>query len=311
MKYAIIAAIIAAVVVILLLLIENALANTDKNFIVVILVLLVITGGYFTIADLRKKNIEQGQQTEVQSNTLKNTVELNSKADSIIINLNKSLEKAILLRDNVNKFNTSLSKLEEDINTQVDILNKTLVQTKIFEQKVSEQLKIDKQRFSLEKAKLSIISQDVGFMESKKDTSQYSFYYWLRNTGKREAIEVKQRAVLIHMDKEEKIVYTWRTYELTNCDKIGGVDIKGACNFTSDLIIPKSKLFELYSNMLLVIKVTYQDENDKVDVTENFYFQWRGGTDTKELKFYQIRKEYKQLAIKYIRDNNIENILIE
>jgi hypothetical protein len=311
MKYAIIAVIIAAIVGLLIFFVDIGLAKLDRKFIFVMLVLLVLSGVYFTIADIRRTDNEKKQQTTVQGSTLKNTEDINLKADSIIMNLNKSLDKAIVLKDNINESNDILIILEKDMKKQIEVLNKTLVQTKIFEQKVSEQLRIEKQKFSLEKAKLSILSSDVSFIESKKDTSHYSYSYWLRNIGKREAIEIRQRSFLIYMDKAERIINTWATRDLTNCDKIAGFEIKGACNFTSDLMISEPKLFELYSNMLLIIRVTYQDENDKQEIADNFFFQWRGDKETKDLAFYQIRDEYRRLAIKYIKDNNIEDILIE
>ncbi|BAO75861.1 hypothetical protein [Winogradskyella sp. PG-2] len=101
----------------------------------------------------------------------------------------------------VDKYNKTLDTVESDVKKQIKALNKTLKQTKIFEEKVQMQLEIDKKRFESEKPNVSISVEYSKY----NDPDYYRLLYDLRNEGKRMATDFEISGIVI-FGNNEKII---------------------------------------------------------------------------------------------------------
>lgn len=156
MKYVIISLVIAAIIAITAYLLDFTNNKTDKIFLIIIVSLLILCGLFFSIKGEIFKDNESKIQSESLANTKQNTEDLKEKSELIISNINENLEKLTVINDSVSNLNSALTSVEKDLANQLEVFNKTLNQTKLFEQKVSEQLKLEKKRFELEKPDIKL-----------------------------------------------------------------------------------------------------------------------------------------------------------
>jgi uncharacterized membrane protein len=308
MKYAIISTVISTIVAILVFLIDFGFSKNDKYYVALILILLMISGVYFSIKDINLKDGEAKSQGVIFDTTLSNTETIKLKADSIITNLNESLDNVIKINDSVVGFNESLKKVQIDVSNQIQILENTLKQTKIFEEKVSEQLKIDKERFKTEASRIDIFPNDIQFIEAEKDTSLLALKVVLRNVGIRTAIKFKFNWFLIVTNDNNDVIYHFFC-DVTDVSTLRGKELENIVS-NSQAIIAKDIIIGTNNKAIVMFKVSYIDESDNIERKENFIFRYDNRISD-QLKFYLAEKKTEEIIINYIIVNNINNILID
>lgn len=301
MKYVIISLIIAAVITITAYILDFTNDKTDKLFLIIIVSLLILSGLFFTIRGEIFKENESKLQAKSLSQTKKNTEDLKGKSELIISNINENLEKLIVINDSVSKLNSSLANVENDLSEQLKIFNNTLDQTKIFEQKVSEQLKLEKKRLEMERPELEVVAS----LEKKQD-NQYIILFDFRNLGKRIAKNFNSIAIIgISKDKKNITEHFKMESSLEGFDiasrHSGGVSIKLRSNQIIDTTGIENDL-----RLVILLKYEYKDEFlNKVFEIENYYF-WYGFNQSGLLLASANNKEFTELLDNYIENNKLE-----
>ncbi|WP_157805269.1 hypothetical protein [Confluentibacter citreus] len=297
MKYVIIASIITAVLAITAYILDFANNKTDKVFLIIVGSLLILSGLFFSIRGEVVKDKDSKEQAESLSKTKENT-------ELIIQNINGNLERLSVINDSVTKLSTALSGVENDLTEQLKIFKKTLKQTEIFEQKVSEQLKLEKQRFELEKPEVEVVAT----LEKKPSLpgNQYGILFGYRNLGKRTAKDFNANAVIgISKDKKNITEHIKMESSLENFDITpaisGGVEIKLRSGNSIDLNGIEDDL-----RLIVLLKYTYRDEFLNKSFEKENYFFWYGFDKTGLVLVSANNDDFTKRLDKYIADNNLE-----
>lgn len=299
MKYSIIAAVIAVTITVLLLFFNNGLTKQDKFILIVLIILLSLTGGYFTIKALKKEDVENLKQGVTLDNTLNNTETLKLKADSIITNINESLDNVIRINDTVVGFNKSLKKVQKDVAIQIKMIENTLVQTKKFEEKLAEQLKIEKLRFQSESANIIIPAKNVMFLPSQKDSNLVALHSKTYNRGKRNARNVNSTYLLLLLnDKKEVFKHEF----MSSFNEF--ITPGDAATLESRPMFSKKDFGNKINSVIIAIQVKYNDESNDILIQTDFIFRWNNLVSD-ELIFSNAEKQDKKIALDYIRVNNL------
>lgn len=304
MKYVIISLVIAAIIAITAYVLDFTNNKTDKVFLIIIVSLLILCGLFFSIRGEIFKEQDSKAQAESLSNTKKNTEDLKEKSELIITNINENLERLVVINDSVSNLNGALTKVENDLTNQLEIFNKTLNQTKLFEQKVSEQLKLEKKRFELEKPDVEVVAS----LEKANgvDGNQYRILFEHRNLGKRVASDFNSNAIIgISKDKQNLTAHFKMVGSLEKTDitpmQTGGV----AIYIRSSQIIDFTDL-ENDLRLIILLKYSYKDEYlDKVFEKQNYFFSY--GFENGGLTLISANnKDLTDKLDNYIKENNLK-----
>jgi hypothetical protein len=304
MKYVIIALVLTALLAITAYILDFTNDKTDKIFLIIVGSLLIISGLFFSIKGEVFKDTESKAQAESLTNTKKNTEELKEKSELIIANINENLEKLIVINDSVSVLNEALSGVEKDLSKQLEVFNKTLDQTKIFEQKVNEQLALEKKRFELEKPEVEVVAS----LENKSDINgkKYGIRFEFRNLGKRVAKDFNTDAIVgIAKDKRNltehlKMEGSTESLDITPMQS-GGVSI----NVRSGKLIDAEGIEEDL-RLVILLKYSYKDEFLNQTFEKELYFFWYG-FDKSGLKLLSANnKEFTDRLDTYIENNNLK-----
>tara|TARA_R110000868_G_scaffold144477_2_gene363706 strand:- start:40 stop:936 length:897 start_codon:yes stop_codon:yes gene_type:complete len=292
MKYIIISLVIAAIIAITAYILDFTNDKTDKIFLIIIVSLLILCGLFFSIKGEVFKENESKVQSESLANTKQNTEDLKEKSELIITNINENLERLTVINDSVSNLNNSLTSVEKDLANQLEVFNKTLKQTKVFEQKVSEQLKLEKKRFELERPEVEVVAS----LEKKQgaEGNQYGVLFEFRNLGKRVAKNFNNNAIVgIAKDKRNitehfKMEGSFENFDITPMQP-NGVTIKVRSSQSINFASPDNDL-----RLVVVLKYSYEDEFlGKVFEKENYYF-WYGFNRTGMLLVSDNNEEFTE-----------------
>ncbi|GAA3633727.1 hypothetical protein [Flavivirga jejuensis] len=300
MKYIIITLVIAAILAILSYILDLTNDKYDKYFLVLVGGILILSGLYFSIKSEALKEKEEIKKVEKIDITLDNTKNIKTKADSIIYNLNESLEKTLTLSNSISKQNKTLSNVEHDIKTQIKTLNNTLKQTELFEKKVKEQLEIEKKRFESEKPNVNItISYSI-----YNNPNHYRLLYDCRNDGKRAAKNLKVSGIIVFGRNKKTIGHMI----LKNSEH---ENLEVPINKNRRLILYSQEKFSIkeidtiFSEALIKIRFSYYDSYSNNKIVEEKTFAWFGKKES-GLKFHFANKEWSETINDYIIKNNLD-----
>ncbi len=304
MKYIIIGLVIAAILALTAYILDFTNDKTDKIFLTVVCVLLVISGLFFSIKGEVIKDKEAKEQAESLTKTKNNTEELKEKSDLIISNVNENLEKLIVINDSVSGLNKALSGVENDLSKQLESFNNTLEQTKIFEQKVSEQLELEKQRMELEKPEVEVVAT----LENKSDISgkKYGVRFEFRNLGKRVAKDFNTDAIIgIARDKKNitehlKMVGTMESIDIMPM-QVGGVTINVRSSSPINVTGVADDL-----RLVVLLKYSYRDEFQNKTYDKELYFFWYGINKSGLKLLSANNEEFTERLDTYIENNNLK-----
>ncbi|WP_034041945.1 hypothetical protein [Wocania ichthyoenteri] len=286
MKYFIITLVIGAILTLLAFFFDFTNNKNDKYFLIFISIILVLSGLFYSIKYEVSKDKDETDKVAKIDTTLVNTEKLKTKADSIITNLNESLKKSESIINNINEQNRTL--------------NRTLTQTKEFDKKVKEQLKIDKKRFESEKPTVDVSVKFAVY----GDSDFYRINYNFSNSGKREAIDLKLSGVIIL--GKGKIINNHLILEQTSNGQLNV-----STNSSRRLQIYSSEKFtstdinEKYEAAILKIKYNYYDNFTKGIIQDTATFAWFGKKES-GLVFHYANEEWAETINKFIEGNNIE-----
>lgn len=180
----------------------------------------------------------------------------------------------ILINGSVSGLNEALNNVEKDLSKQLETFNKTITQTKIFEQKVNEQLILEKKRFELERPEVTV----VALLENKDDVNgkKYGVHFQFFNIGKRTAKNFNYNAI-IGIIKNKR--------DLVGHQKMGGndksLDIIPQQNKTFRINIRNSKPIDAEGieedlRLIILLKYSYKDEYLNQTFKGENYFVWYG-----------------------------------
>ena len=307
MRYDIISIIIAAVVAILLLVFNASLSKEDKYFMSIIIVILILTGLYFSIKDTNIKNKDSETQGIKLDTTLTNTRVLREKTDSIIADLNQNLDRAVKINEDLKGFNNQLRSIEKDVGEQIDLLSNTLNQTKIFEEKVSEQLRLEKKKFELDKP---IIKAWVnGFVSNSKDEKKLGIKYSFVNLGNRTASENKNNHIVLFYNSNKGIYYRIKSIG-EGSKMIDLVPKGGKTSFTINTEIDEYLLGAEVEILILVLTIEYLDIATENIYKETFTFYCNNLIDG-DRTFNYANPAFIEMSKKYLRDNGFKDFYKE
>ncbi|WP_028887575.1 hypothetical protein [Tenacibaculum ovolyticum] len=300
MKYVIITLVITAILVILGYILDLTNNKSDKYFILFIGSVLILSGLFFSIRSEVVKSEEEAGKIVKIDDTLENTEKIKLKADSLIANLNESLEKTLTLSKNINKQNEILSNVEKDMEVQNIALKNTLKQTKLFEEKVKEQLKIEKKRFDSEKPNVDVsLSYSV-----YNNIKHYRLLYDFRNQGKREAKNLKISSIILFV--ENRMVNKHIILENS-----GHENLEVPASKKRRLLVYSQEKFSfneidaMFSEALVKIKYSYRDDYSNKKIIEEKTFAWLGKKES-GLVFHYANKEWSTTIDDYIKVNNLD-----
>lgn len=296
MKYVIIASVITSILAFTAYILDFTNNKTDKFFLIIVGSILILSGLFFSIRGEVFKENESKAQIESLSKTKKNT-------EKIIENINENIERLSIINDSVTKLSSALSGVESDLTKQLKIFKNTLNHTKIFEQKVSEQLKLEKKRFKLERPKVEVVAK----LEKNLDMqgNQYGILFEFKNIGKRVAKDFNSHAI-IGISEDNK--------NITKHIKMGTIqekfDISSANSGGVQYAIRSEKsidITEIEENLRLVIllKYTYKDEFLTELYEEEKHFFWYGFNRNGLILSSGKNSSSIERLNKYIKDNNL------
>lgn len=176
---------------------------------------------------------------------------LNTKTDSILIDLEKNLVSVEKTSQNIFKIDSVLKNVNDSIANQVELLNKAVKKSK-------ELVKLEELQFKQDEAKLIFYNKNILFKKNEKDSSYYELELNCQNKGKRKAVEVSIKFKLLFFDKIHS------KYEITDTERFirYNLDIE----VTSAHISKTEKLHKAeknrynYNSIILIIKCDYLDE---------------------------------------------------
>lgn len=304
MRYDIVSIIIAAVIAILLLVFNASLSKDDKYFMSAIIVILILTGLYFSIKDTNIKNKDSETQSVKLDTTITNTRILKEKSDSIIAELNQNLDRVVKINDDLKGFNGQLQLIEKEVEEQIGMLRSTLNQTKIFEEKVSEQLALEKKRFELERPEVEVVAK----LEKRNDLdgSHYRVSFLFRNLGKRIAKNFGSKAIVAMLPDKKNISQhiKMQNYQ-DNLDIIpmqtGGVEIRVRSMESINLTGIEDKL-----GLLILLKYHYSDEFSGERIEKKYYYNWDSLSKYGTSLFYDDNTENIEKIDNYIEKNGLD-----
>ncbi|MEQ5791826.1 hypothetical protein J4E06_12225 [Muricauda sp. NFXS6] len=298
MRYDIVSIIIAAAVAILLLVFNASLSKDDKYFMSAIIVILILTGLYFSIKDTNIKNKDSETQSVKLDTTITNTKILKEKSDFIIADLNQNLDRVIKINDDLKGFNGQLQSIEKEVEEQIGLLRNTLNQTKVFEEKVSEQLRLEKKKFALDRP---IIKAWVdGFVPAIKE-GKLGIKYSYINAGKRGAIDNINNHMVLYYNSKNGIYH--RIKRVGESSKM--VDLVaggGKTSFTFNTDIDEEILGKEVEVLVLVLVVEYKDEATKDIYYETFTF-YCNNLKYGDKTFNVANPSFIEISKTYLKDN--------
>ena len=207
-------------------------------------------------------------------------------------------------------FNKSLKKVQSDVSEQIKILQNTLVQTKVFEEKVSEQLKIEKKRFERESADVLIYPSDLKFVDTVYDDTKYALNISLKNKGVRAALDINYDWFIFIFNQERKLVAKYRSnpnLKRNGSARGNGLDI---LNEITDAVIPKELVIGSNNTIISVFNISYKDESDEKIIRKNLFFRWED-TKANGLYFHSSVNFFNDLVVDYVRTNKLKGVLVE
>ncbi|WP_111307025.1 hypothetical protein [Confluentibacter sediminis] len=304
MKYVIISLVIAAIIAITAYILDFTNNKSDKIFLIIVVSLLILCGLFFSIKGEIFKDNESKVQSESLANTKQNTEELKEKSELIISNINENLERLTVINDSVSNLNTALTSVEKDLARQLEVFNKTLTQTKVFEQKVSEQLKLEKKRFELERPEVEVVAT----LEKKqgKEGNHYGILFQFRNLGKRVAKDFNSEAIIgIAKDKKNLAEHFKMESSLENFDitpmQAGGIEIKVRSSQSINLTGIENDL-----SLIVLLKYTYSDEFLGKIIEKEYYYFWYGFNKSGMLLLSDNNDDLRNRLDQYIKDNGLK-----
>nr|WP_299031108.1 hypothetical protein [uncultured Tenacibaculum sp.] len=297
MKYVIIASVITAILAITAYVLDFTNNKTDKVFLLTVCVLLIVSGLFFSIRGELSKENDSKIQTESLSRTKENT-------ELIIKNINGNLERLLVINDSVSKLNSALSGVEKDLTDQLKIFENTLEQTRVFEKKVSEQLKLENKRFESEKPNVEVVAS----LEKRTalEGDQYLVLFRFRNIGKRTAKDFNSQAIVgVVKDKRYIDRHIKMKGDIENLNVMpitsGGGEICVRSWETISVDKAKNDLA-----LVVLLKYTYKDEFLNKTFEKIDYYFWYGFDRTGETLVLSIEEVFNKRLDEYIKDNNLE-----
>ncbi|GFZ82441.1 hypothetical protein GCM10011531_11170 [Aquaticitalea lipolytica] len=307
MRYIIITLVIAAILALLSYFLDFVNNKSDKVFLITISIILILTGLFFSVKSEILKDSDEKFKVKKIDTTLNNTITLKKKADSIIENLNESLEKTIKIKKNIDSQNKKLGDIEKDVKLQIKTLNSTLKQTEIFQKMVDEQNKRDIAQFERDAAKIEIFSGDIKLINLPENNDKYKLKFYLRNSGKRKATNVKINSNLLFY-KNGKFAFVYEPDSLMiDFNDILGSDFNSNNNFPYLESVYPYNIRE-FDSAFLIIKLIYEDESFKKPIKENFLFICPE-IEKNSLKFYNLTDNQISNLTEYINNSNFSFLL--